>query len=107
MRPFILEQAATANAAVQAASVANVQFGGDLAARYLAGGTTLIDLMKLDVMRPDLVIDINALGEGALGRIEADRNGLRLGGRTRSTTRPASASGNCRSGSRTCSMHRA
>src|ERR1039458_5130922 len=29
--------------------------------QYLAGGTTLLDLMKLDVMRPARVIDINAL----------------------------------------------
>ena len=29
--------------------------------QYLAGGTTLIDLMKLDVMRPQNVTDINAL----------------------------------------------
>jgi xanthine dehydrogenase YagS FAD-binding subunit len=29
---------------------------------YLAGGTTLIDLIKLDVMRPPEVVDINHLG---------------------------------------------
>src|SRR5438477_7892079 len=29
---------------------------------FVAGGTTLIDLMKLDVERPSLVVDINALG---------------------------------------------
>jgi xanthine dehydrogenase YagS FAD-binding subunit len=28
---------------------------------FLAGGTTLVDLMKLDVMTPDRVIDVNAL----------------------------------------------
>ena len=32
-------------------------------AQYLAGGTTLLDLMKLDVMRPQTVIDINALDD--------------------------------------------
>lgn len=31
------------------------------ASRYLAGGTTLVDLMKLHVERPAVVIDINAL----------------------------------------------
>src|SRR5438874_6092869 len=36
-------------------------------ARYLAGGTTLIDLMKLHVERPDVVVDINPL---PLTRIE-------------------------------------
>src|SRR3954466_382063 len=79
MRPFILEQAATADAAVQAAAVANARSSVNLPVRYLAGGTTLIDLMKLDVMRPEVVININALDQGPLGRIESDRDGLRLG----------------------------
>src|SRR6266436_1627591 len=35
--------------------------------------------MKLDVMRPEIVIDINALEHTALGRIEADASRLRLG----------------------------
>jgi len=46
---------------------------------YLAGGTVLPDLMELDVMRPETLIDINALGR-EYGRIEADASGLRLGG---------------------------
>ena len=38
----------------------------------LAGGTTLIDLMKLDVMRPDVVIDINgSAGSPASARSSA------------------------------------
>ncbi|OLF14775.1 FAD binding domain-containing protein [Actinophytocola xanthii] len=43
---------------------------------YLAGGTTLVDLMKLDVMTPTLVLDLNAL---PLRGIRVDRHGLRLG----------------------------
>ena len=35
--------------------------------------------MKLDVMRPQTVIDINPLGGTAHGRIELSRSGLRLG----------------------------
>jgi xanthine dehydrogenase YagS FAD-binding subunit len=35
--------------------------------------------MKLDVMRPEMVIDINALERSALGHIEADGEHLRLG----------------------------
>jgi xanthine dehydrogenase YagS FAD-binding subunit len=34
---------------------------GDASARYLAGGTTLVDLMKLHVEQPTQLIDINAL----------------------------------------------
>jgi len=30
-------------------------------ARYLAGGTTLVDLMRLEVMRPARVVDLGAL----------------------------------------------
>lgn len=44
---------------------------------YLAGGTTLLDLVKLDVMQPDQLVDINRL---ALKQIEALPDGrLRIG----------------------------
>jgi xanthine dehydrogenase YagS FAD-binding subunit len=79
MRPFLYERAETATAAVEAASAVAVQTAADLPVRYIAGGTTLIDLMKLDVMRPERVIDINPLERTALGQIEANRDGLRLG----------------------------
>jgi xanthine dehydrogenase YagS FAD-binding subunit len=79
MQPFVFERADSAAAAVRAAGGA--RNGSALAnpAQFLAGGTTLIDLMKLGVMRPQTVVDINALADGALGRIEAARGGLRLG----------------------------
>ena len=48
--------------------------GGNAA--YLAGGTTLVDLMKLDVVRPERVVDINAL---PLNGIEFDGRRLRIG----------------------------
>ena len=47
--------------------------------QFLAGGTTLLDLMKLDVMRPDRLVDINALADTPAGRIDAGERGLRLG----------------------------
>jgi xanthine dehydrogenase YagS FAD-binding subunit len=44
---------------------------------YLAGGTTLLDLVKLDIMQPDRLVDINRL---ALKQIEALPDGrLRIG----------------------------
>ena len=46
--------------------------GADPSVSYLAGGTTLIDLVKLDVMRPSRVVDINRL---PLDRIELLPNG--------------------------------
>jgi xanthine dehydrogenase YagS FAD-binding subunit len=48
---------------------------------FLAGGTTLLDLMKLDIMRPEMVIDINGLAKGYSG-VENNERGLRLGALT-------------------------
>lgn len=52
MIPFSLEKVRTEQDAIRAASA-----GG----RYIAGGTTLIDLMREEVERPERLIDINAL----------------------------------------------
>ena len=46
-------------------------------AQFIAGGTTILDLMKLDVARPEALVDINAI-ENMAG-IEAGAAGLRLG----------------------------
>jgi xanthine dehydrogenase YagS FAD-binding subunit len=43
---------------------------------YLAGGTTLVDLMKLEVMTPSRVVDINRLPLRGIG---VDRDGLHIG----------------------------
>lgn len=66
MRPFTLDRAADAAAALRAD------------ASFLAGGTTVLDLMKLDVMRPERLVDINPLA-AKLGTIGAEAGGLRLG----------------------------
>jgi xanthine dehydrogenase YagS FAD-binding subunit len=49
---------------------------------YLAGGTTLVDLMKLEVMTPSRVVDINRL---PLRGISVDRDGLHIGALERMT----------------------
>jgi xanthine dehydrogenase YagS FAD-binding subunit len=81
MRSFAYERAETAVAAANLAAAAAK--GGEAPAAdraaFLAGGTTLVDLMKLDVMQPAVVIDINPLSAGHLGRIEVSEHGLRLG----------------------------
>lgn len=64
MRPFELTAPATVEAALA---------GGDGA--FLAGGTTLVDLMKLDVLTPRHVLDINEL---PLRGIDTG-DGLRIG----------------------------
>jgi xanthine dehydrogenase YagS FAD-binding subunit len=46
---------------------------GDAGARLIAGGTTLFDLMKLDVERPTTVIDVTGLRELAVVDTSGDR----------------------------------
>ncbi|MEV1178394.1 FAD binding domain-containing protein, partial [Nonomuraea sp. NPDC049784] len=52
-----------------------LRLAGDASA-FLAGGTTLVDLMKLDVLAPEQVIDINRL---PLHGIRLGPDGLRIG----------------------------
>jgi len=69
MRAFDYVRATDAAAAVQA---------GGPDASYLAGGTTLLDLAKLDVMQPQRVIDVNDL-TSQFGSIASGAGGLHLG----------------------------
>src|SRR5262245_43724902 len=55
MRPFAYTRSATAAEGVRAKAA------GGPGTRFLAGGTTLYDLMKLDVEGPAHIVDINAL----------------------------------------------
>ena len=71
MRPFIYQRVSTAPRRSRPGRCSMRRRRAH--AHLLAGGTTLVDLMKLDVMRPAKVVDINALAGRALGRIEADR----------------------------------
>jgi xanthine dehydrogenase YagS FAD-binding subunit len=77
MRAFVYERATEPAGAMRSAAAS--ARSDQSAVSYLAGGTTLLDLMKLDVMRPATVIDINALESTVHGRIESSQNGLRLG----------------------------
>jgi xanthine dehydrogenase YagS FAD-binding subunit len=81
MMPFRYQREDTTAAAMKTpgfAGIADKSPAVDYPTQYLAGGTTLIDLMKLNVMRPTTVVDINAL-ESELGRIESGPDGLKLG----------------------------
>ncbi len=70
MKPFTYERAADPAAAARAAA----QTPG---ARFLAGGTNLLDLMKLDIEQPAHLIDVGRL---PLARIEDGADGaLRIG----------------------------
>jgi xanthine dehydrogenase YagS FAD-binding subunit len=79
MQPFVFERAESPATVMRIGAAARGSSALANPTQYLAGGTTLLDLMKLDVMRPQTVVDINALGGGTLGRIEAAPGGLRLG----------------------------
>jgi xanthine dehydrogenase YagS FAD-binding subunit len=60
MEPFTYARAGDTREAISAAARASTaQQGAEV--RFVAGGTTLIDLMKLNVERPQQVVDINHL----------------------------------------------
>ena len=72
----------SAAAITMAAKAKTAQQGADL--RFIAGGTTLLDLMKLNVETPTRLIDLNRLA--ALGRIEATPDGgLAIGATVRNS----------------------
>ena len=83
MRPFRFQRARDAADAVgAAASLAQPMAAVEAPTQFLAGGTVLIDLMKLDVMRPARVIDITPLA-ARHSEIEFKDGELRLGGLAR------------------------
>jgi xanthine dehydrogenase YagS FAD-binding subunit len=76
MRSFSYERPASVEAAAQSASD-NPQ------AKFIAGGTNLLDLMKLEIETPTHLIDVNGLG---LDTIEpTPEGGLRIGALVRNT----------------------
>ncbi len=71
MDSFTFTQPTTVDQAVQAAAKsATAQQGAQV--RFVAGGTTLVDLMKLNVERPREIVDINIL---PLDRVEPSPDG--------------------------------
>jgi xanthine dehydrogenase YagS FAD-binding subunit len=84
MRAFNYQRAADPSDAVQALSAiaASNNPVTEAEAQPLAGGTTLIDLMKLDVMRPRTLVDINPLAP-QWSAIELSGDHLRLGAMAR------------------------
>ena len=67
MDPFSFTKAADESSALAA---------GQSGARYIAGGTTLVDLMRVTVERPGSVVDINALPYRG---VDLDGRALRIG----------------------------
>ena len=75
MKPFTYEQAATPGEAARAAA-------GQANAMFLAGGTTLVDLMKIDVLTPDTLIHV---GQLPLNQIEVEPDQVRVGANVRNS----------------------
>jgi len=68
MNPFDYTRAHDTSGAIAAGSRA--------AAKFIAGGTNLVDLMKCDVERPAHLVDVNALPLAAIERVAG---GIRIG----------------------------
>lgn len=76
MKAFTYERASSVEAAAKAAA-------SNSDAKFIAGGTNLLDLMKLEIETPTHLIDVNGLG---LDRIEQTPDGsLRIGALVRNT----------------------
>ncbi|PND26097.1 xanthine dehydrogenase family protein subunit M [Sinorhizobium sp. M4_45] len=76
MRAFSYERVSSVEAAARAAATTD-------GAKFIAGGTNLLDLMKLEIETPTHLVDVNGL---ALDRIEATpEGGLRIGALVRNT----------------------
>ncbi|MGB9183954.1 MAG: xanthine dehydrogenase family protein subunit M [Solirubrobacteraceae bacterium] len=72
MRPF-----AYARPDDPAEAVAALREGEERSARFLGGGTNLVDLMKLGVERPEMLVDVTHLGLDEIA--ETDAGGLSVG----------------------------
>jgi xanthine dehydrogenase YagS FAD-binding subunit len=92
MRPFAYQRATDPSSALQALAAAAAGNNPLIEAEVqpLAGGTTLLDLMKLDVMRPRSVVDINPLAP-AWATISLENGNLRLGAMARMSDVAANA----------------
>ncbi len=76
MRAFTYERASSVEAAAKAAA-------SNPEAKFIAGGTNLLDLMKLEIETPTHLIDVNDIG---LDKIEPTQDGgLRIGALVRNT----------------------
>jgi xanthine dehydrogenase YagS FAD-binding subunit len=75
VKPFAYTRPINAAAAIQAV-------WGQPSARFVAGGTNLVDLMKEGVENPELLVDINRL---EFGQISETGDGVRLGALARNS----------------------
>jgi len=80
MRPFVYE--APGSIADAIAATGSVERGTPptrSGTQFIAGGTNLVDYMKLGVAQPVHLIDLNRLSDPELHRITVDEDGVRFG----------------------------
>lgn len=75
MNPFTYTRAEAPDAAVHALSAGHN-------AKFLGGGTNLVDLMKYDVEHPGTLVDVNHIG---LDRVQASATGATIGASVRNS----------------------
>ena len=82
MQEFMFTKAGSVADAIRAGGTSLTSRQG-ATARYIAGGTTLLDLMKLNVETPAVLVDINRL---PLSQVEQESNGgVRIGAMVRNS----------------------
>lgn len=82
MQPFVYHRAqdrADAIRSVRFDDAPKAQSTFETPAQFIAGGTIMLDYMKLGVLQPTKLVDINALSNDVHGRIEVTEGGLALG----------------------------
>jgi len=70
MKPFRYERAGDVSGAV-------ATLAGERTGEFLAGGTNLVDLMKLDIVQPDVLVDVRRLTSAEIE--DLPDGGLRIG----------------------------
>ncbi|MGO4572389.1 FAD binding domain-containing protein [Microvirga sp. 2TAF3] len=81
MQPFAYHRPDDAGSAIDAARSKSAQNGPPAQApgQFISGGTNMSDYMKLNVMQPEVLVDINRLADPRYREIRADERGLRFG----------------------------
>jgi xanthine dehydrogenase YagS FAD-binding subunit len=81
MHPFVYRRASSAEEAVATgrASSSPTAAPTQSHAQFIAGGTNMTDYMRLNVMQPEMLVDINRLPADRYGRIELSEDGVRFG----------------------------
>lgn len=83
MKAFTYERASSVEAAAKVAA-------SNSSAKFIAGGTNLLDLMKLEIEAPTHLIDVNGIGLDKID--ETPEGGLRIGALVRNTDLAANES---------------